>query len=118
MDRITNACSPGRLTRSQPNMPVCTSQEYSLGKLNMSRSKRKTPIVAMTSHESDKPFKKAEHQRERAQAKVTLRTTVDDTALSSHKAFKDPGKSLKDGKQYVGKVRPMNERDLHKLTSK
>jgi hypothetical protein len=84
----------------------------------MSRSKRKTPIVGMTSHESDKPFKKAEHQRERAQAKVKLRTTTDDTALSSRKAFGDPGKSQKDGKQYVGKARAMNEREFHKLTRK
>jgi hypothetical protein len=84
----------------------------------MSRSKRKTPIVAMTSHESDKPFKKAEHQRERAQVKVKLRTTEDDTALSSPKAFGGPGKSLKDGKQYVGHMRPETKRELRKLTGK
>ncbi len=84
----------------------------------MSRSKRRSLIIAMTLHESDKPFKKAEHRRERAQAKVKLRITTDDSALSSRKAFGDPGMSPKDGKQYVGKVRQMNKRDLHKLTSK
>jgi hypothetical protein len=84
----------------------------------MSRSKRKNPIVAFTSHESDKPYRKAEHKRERAQVRLILRATADDTALPSPKVFGDPVKGLKDGKLYVGHFRTETKRELHKLTGK
>ena len=76
----------------------------------MSRSKRKTPVVPMTSHKSDKPYKKAEHQRERAQIKVKLRTTEDDAVLPSPKEFGGLGRSLKEDKLYVGNLRSVTKR--------
>jgi hypothetical protein len=50
---------------------------------------------------TDKPFKIAEHQRERQRVRQTLRTDVDDVAIPSRRAFGDPAKAPKDGKQYV-----------------
>lgn len=67
----------------------------------MSRSKRKTPIVGVTTMPSDKPFKKQEHQRERSAVKAKLKHTVDGDSLPPSKAFGDPWKGEKDGKQYL-----------------
>lgn len=39
----------------------------------MSRSRRKTPIIGMTTAESDKPFKQAEHRRERRAVKAVVK---------------------------------------------
>lgn len=38
----------------------------------MSRSRKKTPIVGITTAPSDKPYKVAEHRRERRSAKVSI----------------------------------------------
>ncbi|MFT4046948.1 MAG: hypothetical protein QM661_09660 [Solimonas sp.] len=67
----------------------------------MSRSRKRTPVVAMTTAASDKPFKRAEHQRERAQVRQALRTTADDTRVPAARSFGDPCKSDKDGKHYM-----------------
>lgn len=64
----------------------------------MSRSRKKTPIVGMTVADSDKAYKQAEHRRERTAVRVALRQR---TELPSSRAFGDPAKSEKDGKQYV-----------------
>ena len=73
----------------------------------MSRSRRKTPIVGVTSAASDKRFKKAEHGRERAAVRVTIDQGEEPPAA---KQFGDPWKGEKDGKLY----RPDDPRHLRK----
>lgn len=62
----------------------------------MSRSRKRTPIRGMTTAESDKPFKRIEHRRERR----VVRSRILDEDLPSPKAFGNPWKSDKDGKRY------------------
>ncbi len=69
----------------------------------MSNSYRKTPIVGMTTAQSDKRFKVAEHQRERAAVKVALGKGGEPPAA---RAFGDPCGGEKDGKQYLGSDDP------------
>lgn len=64
----------------------------------MSRSRRKTPIVSVTTAESDKPFKVAEHRRERRAVNVAL---AHGSEPPHALMFGDPWKSEKDGKHYV-----------------
>lgn len=64
----------------------------------MTRSRKKTPVTAMTTAESDKPFKKAAHSQERAAVRVALRQGND---APSPRLFGDPALGEKDGKQYV-----------------
>jgi hypothetical protein len=63
----------------------------------MSRSRRKTPIAGVTSAPSDKPFKQAEHSRERAAAKIAL---AKGNEPASKRAFGDPWNGEKDGKAF------------------
>jgi hypothetical protein len=67
----------------------------------MSRSSRRTPCTGMTLASSDKPFKTQEHRRERTAVRKVLRVTEDDAALPHPKAFGDPWKAPKDGKQWA-----------------
>lgn len=62
----------------------------------MSRSRRKIPIAGITTAESDKAFKVAEHRRERRVVKTALDKTDD---LPSTKLFGNPWASEKDGKR-------------------
>jgi hypothetical protein len=64
----------------------------------MTRSRRKTPITGITCAESDKPFKRAEHSRERSRVRQALHVGEEPP---HPKAFGNPWKSEKDGKQYV-----------------
>lgn len=64
----------------------------------MSNSRKRVPIVGMTTATSDKRFKQAEHSRERAAAKIAL---AKGDGLPSPRAFGDPAQSEKDGKQYL-----------------
>lgn len=99
----------------------------------MSRSRRRTPIVGMTTATSEKKFKQAEHQRERTQVRQTLHTFADDSAIQDGKAYGDPWKGDKDGRQYLRDVkkiagriasravpddRKRPVRELHKLMGK
>jgi hypothetical protein len=99
----------------------------------MSRSRKHTPIAGMTCAESEKSFKRAEHQRERAQVRQTLRTTADETSIVSSKTFGNPWAGPKDGKGYMRDVTAIAEhsaglkrqtdakrlhRELHKLLGK
>jgi|GEM_PF-2373878 len=68
----------------------------------MSRSKRNTPIVPVTTAKTDKPYKTTEHQRERSTTKQLLKGTADDTKLPVNKAYGDPWKGMKDGHMYIG----------------
>jgi hypothetical protein len=63
----------------------------------MSNSRKKTPIIGMTSARSDKPYKRAEHSRQRSAVKVALSQGRE---LPSPRLFGDECSSEKDGKQY------------------
>jgi hypothetical protein len=63
----------------------------------MTRSRRKVPITGITCAESDKPFKKAEHSRERSHVRQALH--VGDEPPHP-KAFGNPWVAPKDGKRY------------------
>jgi hypothetical protein len=67
------------------------------GEVGVSHSRRKNPIVAVTTAESDKQFKKAEHSRERVAVKVALARGDDPPA---GKLFGNPWKGDKDGKLF------------------
>ena len=64
----------------------------------MTGSRRKTPIVGITSATSDKRFKQAEHGRARAALRAAI---AHDTEPPHCKTFGDPWLSEKDGKAYV-----------------
>lgn len=66
----------------------------------MSRSRRKTPMGGMAKAESEKEFKRQEHQRERANVRSG---EIDDV---NSKAFGNPWAGPKDGKRYWGSVDP------------
>jgi hypothetical protein len=70
--------------------------------MGMSRSRRKTPVIGMTTAPSNKPFKVDEHRAERHTVRATIKRSLDsdDRALHS-KIYGDPWKSPKDGKQMV-----------------
>lgn len=71
----------------------------------MSRSYRKTSICGMTTKESDKAFKKAEHKRAR-RALNASDLAVDEPPPA--KAFGNPWGAPKDGKQWIdAKVWPI-----------
>lgn len=63
----------------------------------MSRSWKKRPITGSTTAESDKAYKQAEHQRERAAAKIAIGQGEQPTPA---RAYGNPWFSEKDGKQY------------------
>src|ERR1700685_3324666 len=68
----------------------------------MSRSRRKTAIIGMTSATSDKPFKVDEHRAERHAVRAVVKRSLDnDDKASFSKVYGDPWKSPKDGKQMV-----------------
>lgn len=64
----------------------------------MARSRRKTPIIGITTAVSDKPFKMMEHRRERRAAKRAI-VSMDDAPPP--KLFGNPWASEKDGKHWV-----------------
>lgn len=65
----------------------------------MTRSLKKRAISGITTARSDKPFKVAEHRRERHHVRQRLRVTEDDTDARLHgRPFGDPWLSPKDGK--------------------
>ncbi len=68
----------------------------------MSRSRRKMPVIGMTTAPSDKPFKVVEHRAERHAVRATIKHSLDgdDRALYS-KVYGGPWKAPKDGKQIV-----------------
>ena len=67
----------------------------------MGKSRRKTPIIAVTTAESDKSFKRQVHRSERASIRTKLqRDHPEDaeTRLPSRRLFGDPWRGDKDGK--------------------
>lgn len=63
----------------------------------MTRSRKKVPITGATTAQSDKPFKKREHRRERAAVRDALATGAEPP---HPKSFGDPWDGEKDGKRY------------------
>lgn len=74
----------------------------------MSRSRRKTPIFGITTAESDKPYKRREHRRERSAVRDALNTG---SRIPNTKRFGDPFASEKDGKLYWAGA---SEKDMRK----
>ncbi len=67
----------------------------------MSRSRKKHPIGGNTKAESERGFKRSEHQRERHHVRQRLRVSGDDADARLHGApFGNPHCGPKDGKQY------------------
>lgn len=64
----------------------------------MSRSRRKTPIIGVTTAGSDKPFKTAEHRRERRSVRATIKQLEE---APDPRQFGNPWASEKDGKQWL-----------------
>lgn len=67
----------------------------------MSRSKKKTPIMGMTSGGGQKRFKQDAHRSERAKVKILLSTEQYDS-LPDPKTYGNEWDSPRDGKQYFG----------------
>jgi hypothetical protein len=57
--------------------------------------------MGITTAVSDKSFKKLEHRRERTAVRKKLHAMEGDAALPHPKAFGDPWKAPKDGKQWL-----------------
>lgn len=82
----------------------------------MSRSRRHTPIMPLTTAKSDKPYKVAEHRKERRRNRVAFQTTLD----ADHPAFfgrpdgDDPWRGPKDGKQVINLAAPQARRWMRK----
>lgn len=77
----------------------------------MARSKRKTPFIAVTNAQSDKPFKVIEHRSERRSVRVAVLKTLDGDDRTLHaKRFGDPWRAPKDGKTTCDP----NSRDMRK----
>ena len=72
----------------------------------MSRSKRKTPIVPVTTAETEKPDKAAWHRRHRHAEKARLNVAGIEYVYRSHKEHSNPWSMSKDGKKYWGNLRP------------
>jgi hypothetical protein len=70
----------------------------------MSRSRRHTPISAVTGCESNKLFKKQEHRRERSKVKMLLHVGFEDWQLPHPKRYGNEWASPRDGKQYFGDI--------------
>lgn len=69
----------------------------------MARSRRKTPITGITTADSDKSFKQAEHRRERRAVKALLDAGVEPPPA---KSFGDPWRGEKDGKMWLDEPSP------------
>ena len=65
---------------------------------DVTRSRRKTPIAAVSAAPSDKPFKIREHRKERRAVAEAIRNQGE---MPSGRAFGDPWNGKKDGKSYV-----------------
>jgi len=70
----------------------------------MARSFKRAPVVGMTTACSDKPWKVAEHRRERAHLRTRLASAPDaetgQDRLRHPKGFGNPWRAPKDGKQW------------------
>lgn len=72
----------------------------------MSRSRKKNPIHAVTTSESEAQDKEQWHRRHRRIESARLRAQATDYEPTSHRAQSDPWKMDKDGKTYWGRDIP------------
>jgi hypothetical protein len=66
----------------------------------MSRSKRKTPITAITTAISEATEKARWHRRHRREERARLRTSGTEYVARSHREHSDPWTMAKDGKKF------------------
>ena len=66
----------------------------------MSRSKRRTPVIGITTAETEKAYKAAAHRSERRTARTKIKSGRPDD-IPHPKKFGDPWGAPKDGKQMV-----------------
>ncbi|WP_374944940.1 hypothetical protein [Sphingomonas sp.] len=76
---------------------ILTHENRRYWKWNVSRSRRTSPIMPVTTAESEKAYKARAHRAERAAVRVSLSRGVDPP---SPRAFGDPWNGDKDGKRY------------------
>lgn len=69
----------------------------------MSRSRRQTPIIGITTADSEKQDKRRANRSWRAAIRRALREGEHESAHSRH-AFSDPWTMAKDGKKWVGRL--------------
>jgi len=68
----------------------------------MSRSRKKSPFIGVTTARSDKPFKVDEHRRERRSVRTLLASGFPDYDRRFHsKVYGDPWRAPKDGRYMV-----------------
>lgn len=68
----------------------------------MSRSKRKNPILGITTAETESSEKAKWHRRHRREERVRLKTDAEGYVARSHREHSDPWTMDKDGKKYWG----------------
>jgi len=68
----------------------------------MSRSKRKTPILGITTAETEATDKAKWHRRHRREERARLGAEGVDYVARSHREHSDPWVMDKDGKKYYG----------------
>ena len=68
----------------------------------MSRSRRKTPIIGITTAESEKAEKQANHQRERRRVRQVLAVDPEPDVLPHRRELRTPLAMGKDGKMWLG----------------
>lgn len=78
----------------------------------MSRSRRRTPKVGITTARSEKQDKLQAHRDERRKVKVALAQGATEHELPHRREVSDPWLMAKDGKAYLG--RKADPRDLRK----
>jgi hypothetical protein len=66
----------------------------------MSRSRRRTPILGITTAETEATDKAKWHRRHRRNERVRLSATGEDYVKRSHREHSDPWSMEKDGKNY------------------
>ena len=67
----------------------------------MSRSRRKTAVMPITTAVSEKDYKAANHRSERRTVRTALASGSDDTAPKLHQDYGNPWNGPKDGKQRI-----------------
>ena len=76
----------------------------------MSRSRRKTPVIGITSAESEKADKQAAHRRERRKVRQRLVADPAPDLLPHAREVSNPWTYAKDGKAYRGQRLTPRER--------
>lgn len=76
----------------------------------MTHSRKKTPVVGVTSAESEKTDKLLAHRRERRKVREVLHVESEPEVLPHTRELSDPWAMAKDGKIYIGEHLPAKQR--------